>query len=88
MRPGWHAPAVRLCSTPTPCRAPGLGRALLIALLFYSIGSFFLLFSVYLQDALHVTAVTGGPRLPAVWCRIPARAAVDALSPTILRRLC
>jgi hypothetical protein len=41
-------------------RAPGLGRALLAALSFYSIGSCFLLFSVYLQHALHVSARDAG----------------------------
>lgn len=45
---------------PAALRAPGLGRALLVALSFYSIGSFFLLFSVYLQDALHVSALRAG----------------------------
>lgn len=45
---------------PAALRAPGLGRALLIALSFYSIGSFFLLLSVYLQNALHVTALDAG----------------------------
>lgn len=45
---------------PLALRAPGLGRALLIALLFYAIGAFFLLFSVYLQGALHVTALRAG----------------------------
>jgi MFS family permease len=45
---------------PAALRAPGLGRALLIALSFYSIGSFFLLFSVYLQNALHVSALDAG----------------------------
>lgn len=45
---------------PLALRAPGLGRALLIALLFYAIGAFFLLFSVYLQEALHVTALRAG----------------------------
>lgn len=45
---------------PAALRAPGLGRALLVALSFYSIGSFFLLFSVYLQDALHVSALDAG----------------------------
>lgn len=45
---------------PNALRVPGLGRALLIALLFYSIGTFFLLFSVYLQGALHVTALQAG----------------------------
>jgi len=45
---------------PAVLRAPGLGRALLIALSFYSIGSFFLLFSIYLQKALHVSALDAG----------------------------
>ncbi|MGL4962943.1 MAG: MFS transporter [Inquilinus sp.] len=45
---------------PAAMRAPGLGRALLIALLFYTIAPFFLLFSVYLQDALHATALGAG----------------------------
>jgi hypothetical protein len=45
---------------PAAVRAPGLGRALLIALLFYAIGAFFLLFSVYLQGALHATALSAG----------------------------
>lgn len=45
---------------PAALRAPGLGRALLVALSFYSIGSFFLLLSVYLQNALHVSALNAG----------------------------
>ncbi|MDR6293116.1 MFS family permease [Inquilinus ginsengisoli] len=45
---------------PAAMRAPGLGRALLIALLFYAIAAFFLLFSVYLQEALHATALDAG----------------------------
>ena len=45
---------------PAALRAPGLGRALLIALSFYSLGAFFLLFSVYLQNALHVSALEAG----------------------------
>ncbi|MBW0447090.1 MFS transporter [bacterium M00.F.Ca.ET.228.01.1.1] len=45
---------------PAALRAPGLGQALLIALLLYSIGAFFLLFSVYLQNALHVDALSAG----------------------------
>ncbi|MFL6634296.1 MAG: MFS transporter [Massilia sp.] len=45
---------------PAALRAPGLGRALMIALCFYSIGSFFLLFSVYLQNAVHVSALDAG----------------------------
>lgn len=45
---------------PVALRAPGLGRALLIALLFYATGAFFLLLSVYLQGALHATALSAG----------------------------
>jgi len=45
---------------PAAMRAPGLGRALLVALLFYALGAFFLLFSVYLQGALHATALNAG----------------------------
>ncbi|WP_144631202.1 MFS transporter [Bordetella genomosp. 13] len=45
---------------PVALRAPGLGRALLIALLFYTTGSFFLLLSVYLQGALHASALSAG----------------------------
>lgn len=45
---------------PAALRAPGLGRALLVALSFYAIGSFFLLLSVYLQTALHVSALKAG----------------------------
>ncbi len=46
---------------PASLQAPGLGRALMIALLFYGITPFFPLFSVYLQNALHVTALSAGP---------------------------
>ncbi|MDT8891559.1 MFS transporter [Enterobacter cloacae] len=45
---------------PAVLRAPGLGKGLAIVLLFYSIGAFFLLFSVYLQDALHISALRAG----------------------------
>ena len=45
---------------PTVMLAPGLGQAMLIALSFYSIGSFFLLFSIYLQNAMHVNALSAG----------------------------
>lgn len=45
---------------PMVLRAPGLGQGLAIVLLFYSIGAFFLLFSVYLQDALHLNALNAG----------------------------
>jgi MFS family permease len=41
-------------------KAPGLGRALLVALCFYAIGVFFLLFSIYMQGALHMTALRAG----------------------------
>ncbi len=43
---------------PTVLRTPGQGLA--IVLLFYSIGAFFLLFSVYFQDALHLNGLTAG----------------------------
>ncbi|MDC7315607.1 MFS transporter [Enterobacter ludwigii] len=45
---------------PVVLRAPGLGQGLAIVLLFYSIGAFFLLFSVYLQEALQLNALTAG----------------------------
>lgn len=45
---------------PTVLRAPGLSQGLAIVLLFYSIGAFFLLFSVYLQDALDLNALNAG----------------------------
>ena len=45
---------------PAVLRAPGLGQGLAIVLLFYSIGAFFLLFSIYLQGALHLNALTAG----------------------------
>src|SRR5262249_51364868 len=45
---------------PSAVRTPGLGRALLMALLLYTIGAFFLLFSVYLQSALHATPLHAG----------------------------
>jgi MFS family permease len=45
---------------PDVLRAPGLGQGLVIVLLFYSIGAFFLLFSVYLQGALHLNALSAG----------------------------
>ncbi|MGY2402444.1 MFS transporter [Pseudomonas sp. SDO5271_S396] len=45
---------------PAALRAPGLGRALLVALTLYAIGVFFLLFSIYLQGALHVSALDAG----------------------------
>nr|WP_318380790.1 MFS transporter [uncultured Enterobacter sp.] len=45
---------------PVVLRTPGLGQGLVIVLLFYSIGAFFLLFTVYLQEALHLDALTAG----------------------------
>lgn len=40
--------------------APGLARGLTVALLFYTISTFFLLFSVYLQQAVHTKALDAG----------------------------
>jgi MFS family permease len=45
---------------PAALKAPGLGRALLVALCFYTIGVFFLLFSMYMQGALRMTALHAG----------------------------
>jgi len=45
---------------PVVLRMPGLGRGLVVALMFYSIGVFFLIFSVYLQSALHKSALSAG----------------------------
>lgn len=69
---------------PSVMRAQGLGRALLIALLFYSIGCFFLLFSVYLQDALHLTALQAG----LVFLPFGAGFLLGPLSTPFLRRFC
>lgn len=69
---------------PGALRAPGLGRALLIALLFYSIGSFFQLLSVYLQDALHMTALQAG----IVFLPFGAGFLLGPLATPFLRRLC
>jgi hypothetical protein len=69
---------------PVALRAPGLGHALLIALLFYSIGSFFQLLSVYLQDALHMTALQAG----LVFLPFGAGFLLGPLSTPILRRFC
>lgn len=69
---------------PAALRAPGLGRALLIALLFYSIGSFFQLLSVYLQDALHMTALQAG----LVFLPFGAGFLLGPLSTPFLRRFC
>ncbi len=69
---------------PNALQAPGLGRALLIALLFYSIGGFFQLFSVYLQDALQVTALRAG----LVFLPFGAGFLLGPLSTPCLRRFC
>ncbi|MBK4785711.1 MAG: MFS transporter [Pantoea sp. Pent] len=45
---------------PVALRSPGLGQGLVIALLFYTLASFFLLFSVYLQNALHFDSLKSG----------------------------
>lgn len=45
---------------PTVLRAPGIARALVAALLFYTIAAFFLLLSVYLQQALHASPLHAG----------------------------
>ncbi|WP_460106141.1 MFS transporter [Pseudomonas sp. H2_G10] len=45
---------------PAALRAPGLARALLVALTFYAIGVFFLLLSIYLQGALHTSPLNAG----------------------------
>lgn len=68
---------------PVALRAPGLGRALLVALLFYSIGSFFQLLSVYLQDALHMTALQAG----LIFLPFGAGFLLGPLSTPFLRRL-
>ncbi|WP_285352278.1 MFS transporter [Pseudomonas sp. ME-P-057] len=45
---------------PAALKAPGLGRALLVALCFYAVGVFFLIFSVYVQGALQMSALDAG----------------------------
>jgi len=45
---------------PRVLAAPGLARGLTVALLFYTISTFFLLFSVYLQQAVHTSALDAG----------------------------
>ncbi|MFC3692576.1 MFS transporter [Chenggangzhangella methanolivorans] len=45
---------------PRALGAPGLARGLTIALLFYTISTFFLLFSVYLQQAVRLSALEAG----------------------------
>ena len=69
---------------PVALRASGLGRALLIALLFYSIGCFFQMLSVYLQDALHMTALQAG----LIFLPFGAGFLLGPLSTPYLRRVC
>ena len=45
---------------PMTLRTPGLGLGLLVALLFYTLAAFFLLLSVYLQNALHFSPLSAG----------------------------
>ncbi len=45
---------------PRVLSAPGMGQGLTIVLLFYSLAAFFLLFSIYLQSALHMNALSAG----------------------------
>lgn len=45
---------------PSVLRAPGSVRALLVTLLYYTIAAFFLLFSVYLQQALRASPLHAG----------------------------
>jgi MFS family permease len=69
---------------PVALREPGLGHALLIALLFYSIGSFFQLLSVYLQEALHMTALQAG----FIFLPFGAGFLLGPLSTPFFRRYC
>jgi MFS family permease len=69
---------------PVALRAPGLGRALLIALLFYSIGCFFQLLSVYLQEGLHMSALQAG----LVFLPFGAGFLLGPLSTPFLQRFC
>ncbi|MDH1145761.1 MFS transporter [Pseudomonas mosselii] len=68
---------------PAALQAPGLGRALSIALCFYAIGVFFLLFSIYLQGALHMTALHAG----LVFLPFGAGFLIGPLSVPLLRRV-
>jgi len=68
---------------PAALQAPGLGRALSIALCFYAIGVFFLLFSIYLQGALHMAALQAG----LVFLPFGAGFLIGPLSVPLLRRV-
>ena len=68
---------------PAALQAHGLGRALLVALCFYAIGVFFLLFSIYLQGALHMTALHAG----LVFLPFGAGFLIGPLSVPLLRRV-
>lgn len=45
---------------PMTLRTPGLRLGLVVAMLFYTLAAFFLLLSVYLQNALHFTPLSAG----------------------------
>ncbi|MBI6912031.1 MFS transporter [Pseudomonas palleroniana] len=68
---------------PAALKAPGLGRALLVALCFYSIGVFFLMFSMYLQGALQMSALHAG----LIFLPFGAGFLLGPLSVPLLRRL-
>lgn len=68
---------------PAVLKAPGLGRALLVALCFYSIGVFFLMFSMYMQGALHMSALHAG----LIFLPFGAGFLLGPLSVPLLRRV-
>jgi len=68
---------------PAVLNAPGLGRALLVALCFYSIGVFFLMFSMYMQSALHMSALHAG----LIFLPFGAGFLLGPLSVPLLRRV-
>ncbi|WP_313432303.1 MFS transporter [Pseudomonas sp.] len=68
---------------PAALQAPGLGRALSIALCFYAIGVFFLLFSIYLQGAWQMSALDAG----LVFLPFGAGFLIGPLSVPLLRRV-
>ncbi|AZV27220.1 MFS transporter [Pseudomonas syringae] len=68
---------------PAVLNAPGLGRALMVALCFYSIGVFFLMFSMYMQSALHMSALHAG----LIFLPFGAGFLLGPLSVPLLRRV-
>lgn len=68
---------------PAALKAPGLGRALVTALCFYAIGVFFLLFSIYVQGALHMTALHAG----LIFLPFGAGFLIGPLSVSLFRRV-